>query len=143
LIKSTTKTFNSIFSLTLFAGAIALACSGSAISQDLILLTLDDDRIGEIEALADDISAEVLINSYYELLSDTKRFTLMKYEEQLDNLIVDYEVARTAADSAEITEVISDMDAAWIEIQKIHNEEFSLAVIEILNSAYGKIYPLL
>lgn len=129
--------------LLVITGGVTLAQSSCAVSQELVLLTLGNDKIGEIESLADNLLAEDLIDIYYELLPMPKRMTLLKFDDLLEDLIVDYEVARTAADSAEITEVLSDMDAAWMEIQKIHNDEFSFAVIEILNTAYGEVYPLL
>ena len=48
----------------------------------------------------------------------------------------DYEVAYLAADSAEKSEVRSEIDSKWTRILVLHSEFFSAEVMIILNTAY-------
>lgn len=123
--------------------AVSAMISFDSAAQEITLLTLESDLIGEIGGLALDAPASEVINRYYGLLPESIQTMLLHYNEQLATLMTDYEVARTAADSAEITEVISDMDAAWIEIQKIHSDSFTSVVTGMLHIAYSQLYPVL
>ncbi len=115
----------------------------SAIAQELTLLFAESNLIGEISEIDSDVSTNELVNRYYSVLPETTQSALEQRWELMDRLIISYEVARTAADSAELTEVIADMDATWIEIQKIHSDVFTATVTQILDNAYSKLYPVL
>lgn len=112
-------------------------------AQELTLLFDQADLIGEISEIDSNASANELISGYYSVLPEATQLALEKHGKLMESLIIGYEVARTAADSAELTEVISDMDTAWIEIQKIHNDVFTSAVTRILDNAYSKLYSVL
>jgi hypothetical protein len=133
--------FQAVFVIFLFV--VTYQSSGGASAQELILLSIGSDLIGEIDELDTNATATELLSSYYARLPETAQSALGEYDGQLEKLIVDYEIARTAADSAELTEIISDMDAAWIEIQKIHSAAFTSAVTQLLDDAYGELYPVL
>ena len=143
MIHRTTHGLKRSISLVVAACATTLLLCSTVIAQEITLLILEPDLISELDDLAGDATAVEIIKSYYQQLPPEAQLTLNQYDELLDKLIVEYEVARTAADSAEITEVISDMDATWIEIQKVHSDAFTSKVTQILDDAYSEVYPVL
>ena len=45
-----------------------------------------------------------------------------------------------AADSAELAQVVSDIEAQWAAIREIHARQFTREVQQILIAAYGEAY---
>ena len=62
---------------------------------------------------------------------------------QLANRMEDYGVAFAAADTAEVNEIYTDLTRFWAEIQLIHNQEYTSAAMDELQSAYAALYELI
>jgi predicted lipoprotein len=122
---------------------VFLIAPSAAGAQELTLLSIESDLIGEVTGIDADATATEVINTYYAQLPEKRQAALHAYTGQLKQLMVDYGIARTAADSAELTEVMFDMNVAWIEIQRIHRGAFTSAVTQQLDEAYSELYPVL
>lgn len=127
--------------------ALALGILGSipasAAEDELSLLTLEGDLIGKLpEQLGTRgvVDPRKTIQAYYALLPAQVRADLEAQHSALLALIPDYDVAFTAADSAEITEVKSDLDALWASIRAIHQQHFTTEVTGLLDSAYDSAF---
>lgn len=128
--------------------AVAMAVSVAAATalaaeETLTLLTIEGNLIGKIDSLANEQDANTVISTYYEQLSPAALLEIEMLRRQLAKLVPDYDVAFTAADSAEITEVKSDINTSWSAIRTIHTREFTPEVVEILNEAYRNVYHLI
>lgn len=122
---------------------VALAATplrSHAAEEPLTLLTIEGDLIGKIDTLDTNTAPEALIAAYYLLLPEAAHEQVVSRQAQLTKLIPDYEVAFVAADSAEITEVRSDMDTLWAEIRTIHAQYFTPAVTELLEKSYDYLF---
>lgn len=128
------------FLLRAFCLASLLFGSAFAADEELTLLSIAGDLIGKVESLDSDANPERIIDTYYALLLDAQRLHVESLHRQLIKLMPDYEVAFTAADSAEITEVKSDIDALWAEIRTVHAHYFAPEVVELLNAAYDSAF---
>ncbi len=122
---------------------ILLSSSASAAEEELVLLRIEGDLIGKLEYLEEESSSEVVLGAYYSLLSEEVQADLKSLRDQLSALIPDYEVAYTASDSAELSEVMEFIDVIWNEIKILHRQGFSSEVVEILNSAFATSYSVL
>ena len=111
--------------------------------DELTLLSIEGNLIGKIAALDPRIQTEQLIHSYYLLLPDALRTEVESLRRQLIDLMPFYEVAFTAADSAEITEVKSDIDVVWAGIRTVHAQNFTPEVSALLNAAYDSAFSSL
>lgn len=131
-----------IESVVVLTIAVSLNSNITATAQELTLRSIGKGLIDEMESVGADITANSMIQVYYQLLPQSIQVVLQEYDDVLADLLVDYDVAHTAADSAEVTEVITDMNTVWIQIQNIHSESFTPAVIQILHDAYSELYPL-
>lgn len=131
-----------IKSVVVLTIAVSLNSNITATAQELTLRLIDNGLIDEMESVGADITANSKIQSYYQQLPQSVQVVLQEYDEVLADLLVDYGVAHTAADSAEVTEIITDMNTVWIQIQKIYSESFTPAVIQTLHDAYSELYPL-
>lgn len=131
-----------IESVVVLTIAVSLNSNITATAQELTLRLIDNGLIDEMESVGADITANSKIQIYYQQLPQSVQVMLQEYDEVLADLLVDYGVAHTAADSAEVTEIITDMNTVWIQIQKIYSESFTPAVIQTLHDAYSELYPL-
>lgn len=133
----------------LTALALGILCSipASAAEDELTLLTLEGDRIGKLPEKLDlqggAIDPGKTIQDYYALLPTDVRLDLETLHSALLALIPDYDVAFTAADSAEITEVKSDLDSLWASIRTIHLQYFTTEVRALLDTAYDSAFSTL
>ena len=114
-----------------------------AAEETLTLLTIEGNLIGKIDSLANEQDANSVISAYYEQLSPSVLAEIEVLRRQLAKLVPDYDVAFTAADSAEITEVKSDINVSWSAIRTIHAHEFTQEVVDILDGAYKNVYHLI
>ena len=115
----------------------------TAAEAEPILLTIEGHLIGRIETLADSGDPARIIRSYYELLSQEQRDTVEIHRDRLASLLPAYRVAFTAADSAELAQVVSDIETQWAAILRIHAQQFTREVQQILVTAYGEVYSLI
>lgn len=111
-----------------------------AAEAEPILLTIEGHLISRIESLADTEEPTLIIHTYYDLLPREQREAVEIHRKILASLLPAYRVAFTAADSAELAQVVSDIEAQWAAIQEIHARQFTREVQQILIAAYGEAY---
>ncbi|MCI5105097.1 MAG: hypothetical protein MRY76_00120 [Pseudomonadales bacterium] len=122
-----------------------MVCLGNQVSlaaEDEITLFLDDGRIGLDESLPADSSATELIEHYYHRIPAAKGERLLVLRQRLAGLMPDYEVAFTAADTAEVNSILSAVTRHWSAILGLHDELFTPDLALLLRDAYGQLYPL-
>ncbi len=117
--------------------------STHAAEEEFTLLTITGDLIGDIETLDENSDPETIISSYYELLNQESREELQSLRQTMDRRVEDYQVAYTAADTAEINETLDDLSLYWATIRTIHSDKFTDSVNETLQAAYGEIYSFI
>jgi len=115
----------------------------TAAEPEPILLTIEGHLIGRIESLMDSGDPSRIIHSYYELLPQEQRDAVEIHRERLASLLPAYRVAFTAADSAELAQVVSDIETQWAAILRIHAQQFTREVQQTLVAAYGEVYSLI
>ena len=111
-----------------------------AAEAEPILLTIEGHLISRIESLADTEEPTLIIHTYYDLLPREQREAVEIHRKILASLLPAYRVAFTAADSAELAQVVSDIEAQWAAIREIHARQFTREVQQILIAAYGEAY---
>ena len=116
--------------LSLFARCLYAADS------EVIFLTIEGNLLERIERISEDSDPETIIASYYDLLPVPVSREIKNRQQDLEKLLPDYEVAYLAADSAEMAEVRSEINAKWARILVLHSEFFNAEVMRILNTAY-------
>ncbi|MEX0965330.1 MAG: hypothetical protein WDZ52_14965 [Pseudohongiellaceae bacterium] len=113
--------------------------------EDFLLLSIDRNLIGVTDALRGPVTnrdeALRLVIGYHHLLTADVQRDANSLHEQMLNLIPDFELAYTAADSAEITHVMSEIDLRLATISEIHAAHFNREVLELLTDAYMLILP--
>ena len=112
-------------------------------AEEEVLLFLSDDRIDLLASDGNEPGAEDLIRRYYGLLAAPTQERLAALQMQLANRMEDYGVAFAAADTAEVNEIYTDLTRFWAEIQLIHNQEYTSAAMDELQSAYAALYELI
>ncbi len=131
----------------LASGALCIAGISSnfsiAAEPEPILLSIEGHLVGRIESLVDADNPARVISAYYGLIPEEQKEFLERRRESLASLLPAYRVAFTAADSAELAQVVSDIDTQWAEILAIHAREFTREVQQILVVAYGEVFPFL
>lgn len=127
---------------------VGLAISFASVigaEDEITLLTFDDNLIGAIENMGADIDsaqqAPVLIDAYHQLLTKEVQAEVSLLHEELVKLIPGFEVAYTAADSAEIAHIMSEMDLRLAAMRVIHIQHYTQEVVEQLTEAYRSILP--
>jgi hypothetical protein len=122
----------------------ALASAQSA-EDEFVLLTIEGNLIGPIESIDHRINnaqqATRLISAYHQLLSAQLQLEVASLHEQILEFIPGFEVAYTAADSAEFSHLMSEMDLRLAAIQDAHAREYTQEVIVLLAEAYQHILP--
>jgi hypothetical protein len=124
------------------AVGLCLALSAQLQAAELTLLTLEGDRIGIIEAPDPQTAPGRFLDAYYALLPESVRDQALTLRGQLKQLIPDYNVAYTAADAAELTQVKSDIDTLMAGIHAIHAQYFTSEVEAMLDTAIDAVLVL-
>lgn len=136
--------------MTSFSGCAAIVLSLSLLAaygaeNDIQLLTIEGNLIGLSETfdstIVDRQDAVRLVHEYHRLLPEDLRTDVESLHQQILKLLPDFEVAYAAADSAEITHVMSEIDGRWASIQGVHRQTYTLAVVSLLNEAYQLLLP--
>ena len=136
--------------MTSFSGCAAIVLSLSLLDaygaeNDIQLLTIEGNLIRLSETfdstIVDRQDAVGLVHEYHRLLPEGLRADVESLHQQMLKLIPDFEVAYAAADSAEITHVMSEIDSRWASIQGVHRQTYTLAVVSLLNEAYQLLLP--
>lgn len=114
-------------------------------AEDEVLLRLDGDLIGlpptASEVLVDREQALRLIDDYYSLLAPEALRRVEALHREILGLIPDFEVAYAAADSAEITHVMSEIDLRLAALQQVYATNYTQEVTALLQKAYRLILP--
>ncbi|MEQ8954418.1 MAG: hypothetical protein RL120_09815 [Gammaproteobacteria bacterium] len=111
-----------------------------AADEELTLLTIEGDLISKIDSISDATPPATIIATYYAVLPAQSLTRAEAMRDRLRRLIPDYEVAYNAADSAEITQVRSDIFLVWAGIRTLHAEQFSAEAAGQLDDAYRAAY---
>ncbi len=129
--------------LTIFYCFVFLfSISSHAAEEELVILTIEGDLIGKIETLDNEEDYSQIISNYYLLLPTEVQAQIETLHFQLSALIPDYEVAYLAADSAELSEVMDEIDVLWNSIRMLHTQYFTAEVVELLNQALSSVFRL-
>ncbi len=122
---------------------LVLGDKANAAEEEPILLTIEGDLIGAIDKLEESAAPAEIITAYYALLPAEVRRQAEGMGRALERLIPDYEVAYDAADSAEITEVRSDIFDVWARIRTLHAANFTIEASQHLDSAFRQAYAVI
>lgn len=116
-----------------------LAMSNLSYAEEgALLLKIQGDLIGKIEQQHDISDTEQFIDSYYALLPREKIDQVQLYRNRLSGLIPRYKIAYTAADSAELAELMDEISMQWGFLKNLHDEYFTGEVSSMLSAAYDK-----
>lgn len=129
-----------LVSLCLLLSLTQLASFAAA--QDDVVLTITGDRVALDEAI-ERLPAPRLIAGYYALLPEARRRQAVTLQQDLARLMPAYEVAWSAADTAELNGVTSAIADQWARIRTLHAREFTQDVITSLGHAYATLYPVI
>ena len=126
--------------MKLFLGLYCFLLASSMFASDAEknLLTIEGNLIDRVELIDKNSHPDIVISTYYNLLSDFVKKDLAARRVILENVLPNYEVAYLAADSAEMAEVRDKINIEWAKILAIHMQFFNIQVVEILNNAYIK-----
>lgn len=113
--------------------------------DEVVLLRIDGDLIGlaptASEELIDREQALRLLDDYYSLLVPEELLNVEALHREILGLIPDFEVAYAAADSAEITHVMSEIDLRLAALQQVYATNYTQEVTVLLLEAYRLILP--
>ena len=113
--------------------------------DEFVILTIDGNLIGPIEPIGDRINsaqeATRLISAYHQLLTPAVQIEVASLHEQILEFMPGFEVAYTAADSAEFSHLMSEIDLRLTAIQDVHAQQYTRDVIDLLTEAYQLILP--
>ena len=119
--------------------------SAQGAEDEFVILNFEGNLIGPIEPIEDRIEnaqqATRLINAYHRLLATEVQLELASLHEQMLGFISGFEVAYTAADSAEFSHLMSEIDLRLAAIQDVHAQKFTDEVVDLLTEAYQLILP--
>lgn len=125
---------------------LGFALTGAQGAEDeFVTLTITGNLIGLIEPIGERIDnaqeATRLISAYHQLLTAQVQSEVASLHEQILGFIPGFEVAYTAADSAEFSHLMSEIDLRLATIQDIHAQKYTQDVIGLLSEAYQLILP--
>ena len=113
--------------------------SAQGAEDEFVILTIEGNLIGPIEPIEDSIDnaqqATRLINAYHQLLATQVQVEVALLHEEILGFISGFEVAYTAADSAEFSHLMSEMDLRLAAIQEVHAQKFTQDVVDLLTEA--------
>ena len=113
--------------------------------DEFVILTIDGNLIGPIQPIGDRINsaqeATRLISAYHQLLTPAAQIEVASLHAQILEFIPGFEVAYTAADSAEFSHLMSEIDLRLAAIQDVHAQQYTRDVIGLLTEAYQLILP--
>jgi hypothetical protein len=119
--------------------------SAQGAEDEFVILTFDGNLIGPIEPIGDRIDnaqqATRLISAYHQLLSTRVQVEVASLHEQILGFIPGFDVAYTAADSAEFSHLMSEIDLRLAAIQDVHAQKYTQDVVGLLTEAYQLILP--
>ncbi len=132
-------------SLTVFliVSAVFPAPSTFAAEEELTLLTITGGLIDNLDSIPDSEDPDAVIVAYYSELEENSRAGLIALRRRMDRRLEDYQVAFTAADTAEINEILDDLSFYWASMRTIHTRKFTEGAIQQLAAAYGELYEFI
>lgn len=126
-----------LFGLAMLSSTSLLAAADS----EPTVLSITGNLIDKIATLDAQAAASQVIAAYYELLDEPRRSEAKQWQEQFTRRVPDYDVAFSAADTAELNNVLEDFAVIWAHIRTIHYQEFTPAARQQLRHAYEEIFP--
>ncbi|MFK7863202.1 MAG: hypothetical protein AB8B95_03140 [Pseudohongiellaceae bacterium] len=126
------------FLLPLLLAFLSIPFPSLASDKDLVL-KFQSGLIGKSENQQDYKDPDQFIDSYYALLTRKDIERVQKQRKALDPLIPKYKVAYTAADSAELAELMDKISAHWGQLSRLHESLFSEEVSKLLDTAYDEV----
>ena len=122
---------------------LILFSKGFTAEEEYTLLTISGDLIGELDSTVNSDNPNTIIAAYYTQLEDESRAELVALRRRMDRRLEDYQVAYTAADTAEINEILDDLSFYWASMRTIHAQEYSEGAISQLHAAFGQLYEFI
>lgn len=107
-----------------------------AAEEEFTILLFEDNLIGEIELMRLGEDPEKFIDSYYALLEKDTLEKALSHRQELIDLMPRYNIAFSAADSAELAELMDEISFHWGAIKSVHDRHFSKVVKTLLDEAY-------
>lgn len=107
-------------------------------AEETLLLEFQSHLIGKIESQQEYRDLDQFIDSYYALLSRDNIERAQNHRLTLSELIPQYKIAYTAADSAELAELMDEISYEWERLSNLHRLNFSMEVSDLLDSAYDQ-----
>jgi len=107
------------------------------------VLGISGNLIPVDSSLSEASNAELVIDSYYGQLSAAQAAAGRELRQELARLLVDYKFAFSAADTAEVNNLVSAIALCWAKVRTLHATEFVPDAVAQLRAAYGKLYPSL
>lgn len=130
--------------LLILGFAFALSNAQGA-EDEFVILMNPGNLIGPIESIEGRIDtaqqATRLISTYHQLLTAAVQMEVASLHQQILEFIPGFEVAYTAADSAEFSHLMSEMDLRLAAIQDVHAQKYTQDVVSLLTEAYQLILP--
>jgi hypothetical protein len=132
-------------SALLILGFAFAMTSAQGAEDEFEILTIKGNLIGPILPIEDRIGsaqqATRLISAYHQLLTAAVQMEVASLHEQILGFIPGFEVAYTAADSAEFSHLMSEIDLRLAAIQDVHAQKYTQDVVSLLTEAYQLILP--
>lgn len=137
-------TFSSFFScLTrLLALCIALGSTSAMSADEAPVLRITGDLISS-QTTINQQPPRSLIADYYSLLPEDLQSQATGLQEQLAQLLPDYQVAFASADTAELNGVMAKAGFVWASIRTLHAQQFTQEAAISLSRAYGDLFPFI
>lgn len=122
-----------------------LACLTASLlvaAEDVLTLEITGDKIRLDDSLGE-ATAENIVASYYAKLSHQERLELQALQSELAELMIEYRIAFSAADTAEVNSILSAITQRWVAVLDKHQQLFVAEATVQLRESYSEIYPLL
>jgi len=135
-----------IYTASVFVCTFALVVHSAEVfsaEEEFTLLTITGDLTDKLELQSDNENPNAVINAYYAELDTEIRGQLLTLRHRMDRRLEDYQVAYTAADTAEINEILDDLSFYWASMRTLHAAEYTDGALEQLHGAYRELYEFI
>ena len=126
----------------LFSVCLVLASSAAKPAEEAPILRITGNLIGS-QPVIDAQPPRSLIADYYSLLPEDLQSQATDFQQQLAELLPDYQVAYAAADTAELNGVMAKAGFVWASIRTLHARQFTAEAATSLSRAYGDLFPFI
>lgn len=116
---------------------------GQQSEEEPVLLSITGNLIGLDESINLNTNSKQIAHAYYALLSEETSTELLTLWRRMERRTEDYQVAYRSGDTAEINETLDDLSFYWASVRTLHANEFTQAVIEVLERSYADSFPFI